>query len=69
MKKILGLFLAVNLLVFAGITDSSAKDKKKEEPIEHLTDEQIYEELKKFALVFEKARANFVEEVDEKKIF
>lgn len=42
--------------------------KKKEEPVEHLTDEQIYEELKKLALVFEVARENFVEEADEKKM-
>ena len=34
----------------------------------HLTDEQIYEELKKLALVFEVARDNFVEEADEKKM-
>lgn len=43
-------------------------DKKKEEPIVHLTDEQIYEELKKLALVFETARDSFVEEADEKKM-
>ena len=46
----------------------AASKKKKEEPIEHLTDEQIYEELKKLALVFEVARENFVEEADEKKM-
>jgi len=45
-----------------------AADKKKEEPIEHLTDEQIYEELKKLALVFEVSRDNFVEEADERKM-
>lgn len=43
-------------------------DKTKDEPIEHLTDEQIYEQLKKLALVFEVARDNFVEEADEKKM-
>ncbi len=42
--------------------------KKKEEPVVHLTDAQIYEELKKLALVFETARDSFVEEADEKKM-
>ena len=46
----------------------AAPKNKKSEPIVHLTDAQIYEELKKFALVFETARDNFVEEVDEKKM-
>ena len=46
----------------------AAKKKKKEEPVVHLTDSQIYEELKKLALVFEVARENFVEEADEKKM-
>ena len=46
----------------------AAPKSKKDEPIEHLTDAQIYEELKKLALVFEVARDEFVEEVDEKKI-
>ena len=41
---------------------------KKEEPVVHLTDEQIYQELQKLALVFETARDNFVEEADEKKM-
>ena len=45
-----------------------ADKSKKEEPVEHLTDEQIYEQLKKLALVFETARDNFVEEADEKKM-
>ena len=48
--------------------DAAPKNKKKEEPVEHLTDEQIYNELKKLALVFEVARENFVEEADEKKM-
>ncbi|MBR6597784.1 MAG: S41 family peptidase [Alphaproteobacteria bacterium] len=47
---------------------AAPKKQKKEEPVVHLTDEQIYEELKKLALVFEVARANFVEEADEKKM-
>ncbi|MBO4480277.1 MAG: S41 family peptidase [Alphaproteobacteria bacterium] len=42
--------------------------EKKTEPIEHLTDEQIYDELKKLALVFEVSRDNFVEEADERKM-
>ena len=46
----------------------AAPKKKKEEPIVHLTDEQIYEELKKLALVFEVSRDNFVEEADERKM-
>lgn len=50
--------------VFAGAVDN----KKKEEPVVHLTDEQIYQELKKLAMVFEVARENFVEEADEKKM-
>ncbi|MCQ2599420.1 MAG: S41 family peptidase [Alphaproteobacteria bacterium] len=63
LKKIL-LLIAVMVPIVA----DAAKKPKKEEPIVHLTDEQIYEQLKKFALVFEAARDNFVEEVDEKKI-
>ena len=62
-----------NLLIFAmllvPVMDCvAAPKKKKEEPVVHLTDEQIYEELKKLALVFEVARDNFVEEADEKKM-
>ena len=56
------------LTVTLPIADAAPKNKKKEEPVEHLTDEQIYEELKKLALVFEVARDNFVEEADEKKM-
>lgn len=62
-KKFLLLFVLCFPLVAFGVDKS-----KKEEPIEHLTDEQIYEQLKKLALVFEVARDNFVEEVDEKKM-
>lgn len=64
-KKIL-ILLAV-LVPFMAETVAAPK-KKKEEPIVHLTDEQIYEELKKLALVFELSRDNFVEEVDERKM-
>lgn len=46
----------------------AAPKNKNKEPIVHLTDAQIYEELKKLALVFETARDEFVDEVDEKKI-
>ncbi len=64
-KKMLVLF-ALGLPVVMNV--AIAADKKKEEPIEHLTDEQIYEELKKLALVFEVSRDNFVEEADERKM-
>ena len=62
MKKILISFLLSFVVIF-GVT---AAEKKA--PIKHLTDAEIYEQLKKFALVFETARENFVEEVDEKKM-
>ncbi|MDR0967858.1 MAG: S41 family peptidase [Rickettsiales bacterium] len=65
MKRFLMLFLAVFMIA---ATPAISADKEKKEPIVHLTDEQIYEQLKKFALVFEAARENFVEEVDEKKM-
>ena len=45
-----------------------ADKTKKEEPVVHLTDEQIYQELKKLAMVFEVSRDSFVEEADEKKM-
>ena len=48
--------------------DAAPKKQNKEEPIVHLTDEEIYEELKKLALVFEIARDKFVEEADERKM-
>ena len=63
MKKFL-LFSYSLILLFS--FNAVAAEKKKE-PIKHLTDEQIYAELKKFAVVFEQARANYVEEIDEKK--
>lgn len=63
LKKIL-----VLLALTAPIVAFGADKSKKEEPVEHLTDEQIYEQLKKLALVFETARDNFVEEADEKKM-
>lgn len=61
-KKLLMLFVLIAPM--AGF----AAEKKVDEPVKHLTDEQIYEELKKLALVFEMARDNFVEEADEKKM-
>ena len=64
MKKIL-LILA---LVIPFVCDAAPKKEKKEEPVVHLTDEQIYDELKKLALVFETARDQFVEEADERKM-
>lgn len=65
LKKLL--VLMIMAVPVAGICAPGSK-KKKEEPVVHLTDEQIYEELKKLALVFEVARDNFVEEADEKKM-
>lgn len=65
LKKILfAMVLCAPIMVDA----IAAPKKKKEEPIVHLTDEQIYEELKKLALVFEVSRDNFVEEADERKM-
>ncbi len=65
LKKLL--VLLVMAVPVAGIC-APGGNKKKEEPVVHLTDEQIYEELKKLAMVFEVARENFVEEADEKKM-
>lgn len=59
--------LLVLAILFSPVVAFGA-DKAKDEPVEHLTDEQIYEQLKKLALVFEAARDNFVEEADEKKM-
>ncbi len=56
------------LTLIAPMTVDAAQKKKDDAPVEHLTDAQIYEQLKKFALVFETARAEFVEEADEKKM-
>lgn len=66
----LGMFkkLCLLLALIVPVSSFAAPKNKKDEPIVHLTDAQIYEELKKLALVFETARDNFVEEVDEKKI-
>ncbi len=61
-------YLLVLSIICTPFVADAAPKKKKEEPIVHLTDEQIYEELKKLALVFEVARDNFVEEADEKKM-
>ena len=64
LKKIV-IFL---VLVTPFMCDAAPKKQNKEEPIVHLTDEEIYEELKKLALVFEIARDKFVEEADERKM-
>ena len=64
MKKLL-LLLA---LIAPFVCDAAPKKEKKDEPVVHLTDEQIYDELKKLALVFETARDKFVEEADERKM-
>ena len=60
--------LCLLMALFVPMMAMAAPKNKKDEPIEHLTDAQIYDELKKLALVFEVARDEFVEEVDEKKI-
>ncbi len=61
-------YLLVLSALFVPMVVEGAPKKKKEEPVVHLTDAEIYEELKKLALVFEVARENFVEEADEKKM-
>ena len=63
LKKLLVLAALLTPVVAFG-----ADKSKDDEPVEHLTDEEIYEQLKKLALVFETARDNFVEEADEKKM-
>ena len=60
--------LCLLMAVLMPMTLFAAPKAKKNEPIQHLTNDQIYTELKKLALVFEVARAEFVEEVDEKKM-
>ena len=60
--------LVVMAILMPIMADAAPKNKKKEEPVVHLTDEQIYEELKKLAMVFEVAREDFVVEADEKKM-
>ncbi len=60
-----------NLLTFLFLTVFSFNimaEEPKTEPVKHLSEEEIYQMLKKFATVFETARENFVEEVDEKKV-
>ena len=66
MRMLKKLLILVALLM--PVVAFGADKSKKDEPVEHLTDEQIYEQLKKLALVFETARDNFVEEADEKKM-
>lgn len=60
--------IALLLALVAPFVANGAQKKEKQEPIVHLTDAQIYEELKKLALVFETARDKFVEEADERKM-
>ena len=60
--------LLVLIALITPMMADAASKKKKDEPVVHLTDEQIYQELKKLAMVFEVARENFVEEADEKKM-
>ncbi len=61
-------FIIFLVLLTPIIADAAPKNKQKEEPIVHMTDEEIYSELKKLALVFETARDKFVEEADERKM-
>lgn len=61
LKKIL-------IYVFLIVLPVTGFSAEKKEPVKHLTDEQIYSELKKLALVFEVARDSFVDEADEKKM-
>ena len=60
------LFLVFVMLI--PIVAGAAEKNKKQEPVVHMTDEQIYDELKKLAAVFEMARDKFVEEADERKM-
>ncbi|MCL2629456.1 MAG: S41 family peptidase [Alphaproteobacteria bacterium] len=60
------IFMAVFIIFFATACDASTK-KDADKKIERLTDEQIYEMMKKFAEVFEVMREAYVEEVDERK--
>ena len=64
LKKLFVIFA----LMVPMVVNAAQKTKAKEEPIVHMTDEQIYEELKKLAAVFEVARDKFVEEADERKM-
>ena len=60
--------LLILLVLLSPVVAFGADKGKDDTPVEHLTDEQIYEQLKKLALVFETARDSFVEEADEKKM-
>lgn len=60
--------LVCAVLAIVPIVSYAGNKQKKEEPVVHLTDEEIYSELQKLALVFETARDSFVEEADEKKM-
>ncbi len=61
-------FLICAMLAIVPVVSNAANKQKADEPVVHLTDEEIYTELQKLALVFETARDNFVEEADEKKM-
>ena len=61
-------YLLILLVLLSPVVAFGADKGKDDTPVEHLTDEQIYEQLKKLALVFETARDSFVEEADEKKM-
>ncbi|MDR0319745.1 MAG: S41 family peptidase [Rickettsiales bacterium] len=55
------------LVVFMATACDAAPKKDEEKKVQHLTDEQIYEQLKKFSEVFQIMREAYVDEVDEKK--
>ena len=61
-------FVVLMALLMPMMASAAPQKSKKDEPIVHLTDEQIYEELKKLAAVFETARDKFIEEADERKM-
>jgi carboxyl-terminal processing protease len=69
MKRIFVAFACCFMLfVFSADASSRTSNRARTEAPRRLTDEQIYQELKKFAAVFQAARDNFVEEVDERKM-
>jgi len=61
------LVLMLGAVTYAANIRTDAR-KNKSDTTKHLTDEEIYRELKKFAAIFEQARRHYVEPVDEKKI-
>jgi carboxyl-terminal processing protease len=58
----------VSVFAISACANAAPSDKKEDKKIEHLTDDQIYDMMKKFAEVFEIVREDYVEEIDEKKV-